>query len=1109
MREERRTVTALFADVAGSTALGERLDPEDVREVVGDAVRLMIDAVDHFGGTVKDVAGDGVLAFFGAPVAHEDDIERAVLAGLEIQRSIAPHAEAVRRDHGIASFGVRVGIECGLVVTGPVGGGSRVEYGATGDAVNIAARLQARGSIGSVLVGPRAHAEVEPLFTWSEPRALELVGKAEPVHAAEALEPRRDGARLRHAGSGTPLVGRDPELAAGAGVVERLASGAGGGLLIAGEAGFGKTRLLEAIREHSPPGVRWLDASCTSIGSSTPYAPIRELLDGWRGLGHGDRRPEDLVPSAVAEVRAALAVLSGTADADAATAFAALSPEGRQLATVDGLRSFLLAAARETPLALAIEDLHWCDASSLQALERLLPLGGSDPVAFVITTRPEPDSVGASILDRAIRGGHARRIELHALPPGSDRALVASLVGEGSLPPALLERLLETGSGNPFFLGELVRSLIDAGTLVPANGGWSVAASEAMPPLPPTVERVLLARIDRLPDEDRGVLTAAAVLGRRFRADALADLLGRDPGAALRRLSKGDLVRAEPPDHAFAHVLVQETAYATLLRKRRRELHARAAAAIEAAGEAEAQAAVLARHHAGAGNTQDAVRWFVLAADRAQAVSALIEAITDLDRALGLVDPNNAVAAELRLRRGRLRGRTGDHAGARTDLEEALRLAEASGDRSLEMRCRDELGFLVAGAADYRESVDHLERALAIADELGDTAGRVSALSRLAITWANRAQLDRAQRSGDLAFQTASAARDEGLIAVALDALKLVALLLGRLSDVERHGEELRRMYSRRNDRWLEQFVDLETAFVSIAGCRFDEARERLDRALATNRELHDDGNEPLIVGTFSPYHRCRGDVDEAVGIGRRALVLARERAHAEWIASTASQLGGTLLQAGVRDEAVEVLREGVEAAERSGAEMHNLRCAGMLVRTLARLEPGDGAPELLRSAEAKLRTVRVPTGEALLFAWDGAVGIAAAWLARSDPKRAVGTIEPMLRLCVERSWPEAVVDASLVQAAALAALEDRDGALAAARRADEWSRRHGLALYAWRAQAALSSFLADGDSSRIAADRASASAAELLDSVTDASVRGALQIEIERVLDGEGGAWA
>ena len=335
-----------------------------------------------------------------------------------------------------------------------------------------------------------------------------------------------------------------------------------------------------------------------------------------------------------------------------------------------------------------------------------------------------------------------------------------------------------------------------------------------------------------------------------------------------------------------------------------------------------------------------------IAADRAEEVSALLEAIENLDEAIGISSPD--AAADLRLRRGRLRGRTGDHRGARADLDESLRAAVERGDRSLEMRCHDEIGFLVAGAADYRGSVEHLERALALADELGDATGRVSALSRLTITWANRAQLDRAQRSGELALEAASASGDERLLAVALDALKLVALLLGRLADVERYGDELRRMYARRNDRWLEQFVDLETAYASIAGCRFDEARRRLDRALTTNRELHDDGNEPLIIGTFAPYHRCRGELDAAIGIGRRALVLARERGHAEWIASTASQLGATLLQAGAGDEAVEVLREGVDAAERSGADMHDLRCSGLLVRALARREHGRDWRELL-----------------------------------------------------------------------------------------------------------------------------------------------------------------
>ena len=215
------------------------------------------------------------------------------------------------------------------------------------------------------------------------------------------------------------------------------------------------------------------------------------------------------------------------------------------------------------------------------------------------------------------------------------------------------------------------------------------------------------------------------------------------------------------------------------------------------------------------------------------------------------------------------------------------------------------------------------------------------------------------------------------------------------------------------------------------------------------------------------------------------------------------------MLQAGARGEAVEVLREGVDAAERSGAEMHDLRCAGLMVRALARREPGGGARELLRSTEAKLAAVHVPPGEVLLFAWDGAVGIAAAWLAQSDAKRALETIGPVVDACTERSWPEAVVDASLVQATALAALEDSEGALAAARRADEWSRRHGLRLYAWRAQATIASFLEDRAASEIAAHRARGSAATLLDSVTDASVREELRIEIERVLAGEGGAWA
>jgi tetratricopeptide (TPR) repeat protein len=960
-----------------------------------------------------------------------------------------------------------------------------------------------------VLVGVAARAQVQSLFDWSDPVPLEMKGKAEPILAAEALAPRVDASRARRLpGRGAPLVGRDAELTAARAVIEQVVVALGGVLVISGEAGIGKTRLLETLREGSPSTVLWLEGACTSFGSSTPYAPLAQVLGSWQRAETEGRRPEDLLPSDYQDARAALALLAGKPGPDDEATFAELSPAGRQLATVEGLRSFFGAVAAASRVAVVVEDLHWCDPSSIQALEQLLPLAASEPLAFAFTTRPDPGTPAAAALGRAARAGDGVvRIELDALPPGSDRELVAALVGAETLPPALLEHLLEVGGGNPFFLGELVRSLIEKSTLVLSNGGWTVAA-DARPELPSTVDRVLLARIDRLPDEDRDVLTAASLLGRRFSSETLATLLERDPAEALERLADADLVRPEPPDHAFAHALVQETAYATILRKRRRELHARAAAAIEAQPGAEDRAAVLGRHHAGADNGEEALRWFLVAADRAEGVSALLEAIDDLDEALSVAGPGTDVSAEILLRRGRLRGRTGDHRGARTDLDRALREALDRGDRSLEMRCRDEIGFLVAGSADYRESVEHLERALAIADQLEDADGRVSALSRLTITWANRLQLDRAQRTGELALDAASAAGDELLRATALDALKPVALMLGRIDDVEHYGDELRPLYARRNDRWLQQFVDLETAFASIARCRFEEARGRLDRSLAANRELHDDGNEPLHLGTFSHYHRCRGDLDTAVEIGRRAFLLARERGHLEWTAFAASSLGGTLLQLGAREEAVDVLRTGVEAAERSGADLHALRCVGLLARALARTAPGDDGGRVLRSAEGKLQAVSVPVGEALLFGWDGSVGVAAGQLAGSEPKRAVETIEPVVEVCIARLWPEAVVDASLVRSGALAALDDREGALGAALVAEEWAERHALPLYAWRAAAAVATLHLDRREAERAAQRARAASGALLGTVTSDNVGKQLEDEIERVLTG-GTAWA
>ncbi|HEY5905608.1 MAG TPA: adenylate/guanylate cyclase domain-containing protein, partial [Actinomycetota bacterium] len=296
IRDERRDVTALFADLVGSTALGERLDPEELKLVVGDAVARMVMAVEAFGGTVKDLAGDGVLALFGAPTAHEDDAERAVRAGLRIVDDIATFGREVAEGWGVDALNVRIGINTGPVITGAIGAGDRVEFAALGDAVNVAARLQSHAHPGSVLVGQATQQVVVDRFAWSADRAFELKGKLEPV-TAFTVEGVADGTRVRTDPGVEPrMIGRDLELARLRTAVEGVAAGAGGVVFVTGEPGIGKTRMVHELRRafgaETPEHGRslWLEGRCVSYGGSIPYWPFRDLLRSW--LGVGDDEPE-------------------------------------------------------------------------------------------------------------------------------------------------------------------------------------------------------------------------------------------------------------------------------------------------------------------------------------------------------------------------------------------------------------------------------------------------------------------------------------------------------------------------------------------------------------------------------------------------------------------------------------------------------------------------------------------------------------------------------------------------------------------------------------------------------------------------------------------------
>src|SRR4051794_4726203 len=296
LREERKVVTVLFADLVGSTSLGERLDPEEVKLVIGEAIARIVADIHQLGGHVKDLAGDGVLAFFGAPVSYEDDAERALRAALRIVEEIDTYGDEVERGWGVPGFGVRVGVTTGPVVLGEIGGGQRVEYAAFGDTVNTAARLQASAEPGTVLVDDATRRQAEPLFVWGDPVELELKGKGEPVRATVVKRALAEGRKVRGLdGVETRLVGRERELGLAEAALERTLGGSGGVLFISGDAGIGKSRLVAELcrtfeesetAAAAPP--LWLEGRCISYGESLPYWPfrdlLRDLLGGWAEL---------------------------------------------------------------------------------------------------------------------------------------------------------------------------------------------------------------------------------------------------------------------------------------------------------------------------------------------------------------------------------------------------------------------------------------------------------------------------------------------------------------------------------------------------------------------------------------------------------------------------------------------------------------------------------------------------------------------------------------------------------------------------------------------------------------------------------------------------------
>jgi class 3 adenylate cyclase/pimeloyl-ACP methyl ester carboxylesterase len=586
---ERKQVTILFVDVSAFTALSENLDPEDVHQVMDHAFELMLAEVHRYEGTVNQFLGDGLMALFGAPLAHEDHPVRAVHTALGIQRALAAYRERLRAERSI-EFQVRMGLNTGAVVVGSIGDNLRMDYTAVGDTTNVAARFLALAEPGQILVSDETARLVNPYFRLQPLGEFMVKGKARPVRAFRVEGARAVRSRLEaQTEQGlTPFVGRQRELAI---LHDRFAEALGGrgqAVFVFGEAGVGKSRLLLEFRRHAEAvGGRWLLGRCVSYGRAISYLPVLDLVRDFLELKEGDSVDAMLekIDAGVARlgadlawtapfVRALLSLDQGEAEVRAMT------PAHRRGRTAEALRELLIREGQRAPLTVVIEDLHWIDPHSEEVLRLLLEGLATVPMLVLLTYRP---GYVPTFGDQT----YYTRITLRVLPGEQTATMVESVLRTSDVPPPVLDLVARRAEGNPLFIEELSKALVEDGTLVGVNGGYRLARKLDDVAIPDTVQGVIMARIDRLADAAKTALQVASVIGREFTARLVerVSAMERQAAQALGELRAVELIyeKATYPELAymFKHALTHDVAYESLLKQRRRVLHRRAGEVIE------------------------------------------------------------------------------------------------------------------------------------------------------------------------------------------------------------------------------------------------------------------------------------------------------------------------------------------------------------------------------------------------------------------------------------------------------------------------------------------------------------------------------------------------
>ena len=774
---ERKQVTVLFADVSGFTSLSERLDPEEVHQLMNRAFELMLGEVHRYEGTINQFLGDGVMALFGAPIAHEDHAQRAVHAALGMQRVLQGYGAELQRTQGVA-FRVRLGLNTGLVVVASIGDNLRMDYTAVGDTTNLAARMLNLAEPGQIVLAEDTQKAVSGYFVTRPLGAQAIKGKAEPVNAYEVARARGLRTRLDVGAERglTPFVGREHELTL---LQERWAearAGEGQVILLMGEAGIGKSRLLlEFQRRLEGEPVTWLTGRCISYGKEMAYLPIIDLLKHNFQVEEGDDDAtisakieggmmalgEELQP-AIPHIKYLLSVPPGDG------AVLSLDAQQRRLKLFEAIRAMTLHGGQRRPLVLVIEDLHWIDKTSEEVLLHLADSLTAARVLLLVTYRPGYQNPFG---ERT----YTTRIGLRTLSDHDSLRLAAGMLVMAEFPPELRDLIVRKAEGNPFFLEEVLKSLLEVGALRQRDGQYMLTQPISEIYVPDTIQDVIMARIDRLEEAPKRALQLASVIGREFTVRLL-ERISDAKGQLERFLQELKVLefiyeRSFSPELAymFKHALTHDVAYNSLLMQRRKELHRLIAMAIEElyAERLSESYEMLAYHYERGDVWEKALEYLVKAGQKAQQAYANQEAREHYSRALDVCEQLGE-AVEPATRMTIYAGQGAVHfllSEFRASIEAHQRLLEVArqlGDRNKEAEALYQIGFGFFFAHEFEQALEFSHQAQALASEIGNQNILAASLYVIAHVHAVTGKLDEAAHGFEAALRVSRKAGDKG-----------------------------------------------------------------------------------------------------------------------------------------------------------------------------------------------------------------------------------------------------------------------------------------------------------------------------------------------------------